>query len=204
MRLAKVVKKTPATMDEALIRFINWKKANNLSDQTILDYTSHVKLLFKRFPDAIESYEKLEVALYEHLGQKDIKPATYNSRLVYLRSFFKWCVEQGILSDNPLAGFKKRKDEGRVVQIDENVLTDLLKLPDKSTYAGLRDYALLRLSLDTGIRPKEAFSLMECDYNYRAYEVVVDAEKAKTRVSRTLHITPQTAQAIDELSGGSS
>ena len=70
-----------------------------------------------------------------------------------------------MLSDNPLAGFKKRNDEGRFVQIDEKVLSDLLLLPDQRTYAGLRDYALLLDFLDTGIRLKEAFSLMEIDYD---------------------------------------
>lgn len=199
MRLTKIKKSAPSTMEEAFVQFINWKKANNLSEQTILDYTTHYNLLMKRFPNAIESFEKLEKSLYEHLGQENIKPATYNNRLVYLRTFFKWCVEQRVLSDNPLEGFKKRKDEGRVVHIDESVLTDLLQLPDQNTYAGLRDFALLLLFLDNGIRPKEAFSLMLSDYNSRACEVTVDADKAKTRMSRTLHIMPQTAKAIDEL-----
>lgn len=199
MRLNKVKKTAPATMEEAFMQFINWKKANNLSEQTILDYTTHVNLFFKRFPTATESYEQLEKSLFEHLGQENIKPATYNNRLVYLRTFLKWCVEQGVLSDNPLDGFKKRKDEGKIVHIDENVLIDLLQLPDQSTYAGLRDYALLLVFLDSGIRPKEAFSLMESDYNGRACELTVDAEKAKTRMSRTLHISPQTAKAIDGL-----
>lgn len=199
MRLTKVKKATPATIEEAFTQFINWKKANNLSEQTILDYTTHVNLFFKRFPDATQSYEQLEISVYAHLGQDNIKPATYNNRLVYLRTFFKWCKEHGVLSDNPLDAFKKRKDEGRVVHIDESVLTDLIQLPDKSTYAGLRDYALLLIFLDSGIRPKEAFSLTVSDYNSRACEVTVDSDKAKTRTSRTLHIMPQTAKAIDEL-----
>lgn len=82
------------------------------------------------------------------MSQDSIKPATNNNRLVYLLTFFKWCVEQGVLSDNPVNGFKKRKDEGRIVRIDETVLSDLLKLPDQSSYAGLRDYALLLIFLD--------------------------------------------------------
>lgn len=198
-RLTKVKKKAPLTMEEALDQFLKWKKANNISEQTILDYTTHVNLLFKRFPDATTSYEMLEKSVFEHLGQDDIKPATYNNRLVYLRSFFKWCVDNDVLSDNPLLDFKKRKDEGRVVNIDEKVLADLILLPDRNTYAGMRDYALLLMFLDCGIRPKEAFSLMESDYNPLACELVVDASKAKTRMSRTLHVLPQTARAIDEL-----
>ncbi|WP_106768265.1 tyrosine-type recombinase/integrase [Paenibacillus faecalis] len=198
-RLTKVKKTAPATLEEAFAQFINWKKANNLSEQTILDYTTHFNLLLKRFPSSTQSYEELEKALFKHLGQEGIKPATYNNRLVCLRSFFKWCVEHAILSDNPLEGFKKRKDEGRVVQIDEKVLSDLIRLPDLTTYVGLRDYALILIFLDTGIRPKEAFGLMESDYNKYALELTVQAQKAKTRTSRTLHIMPQTAKAIDEL-----
>ena len=100
-------------MEEALDRFITWKKANGISDQTILDYTTHVNLFFKRFPVAASSFEQLEKAVIEHLGQDGIKPATYNNRLVYLRTFFNWCGEHEMLSENPLEGFKKRKDEGR-------------------------------------------------------------------------------------------
>ncbi|GFN30436.1 tyrosine-type recombinase/integrase [Paenibacillus xylaniclasticus] len=198
-RLMKVKKVAPTSLDEALIQFLNWKKANGISDQTILDYTTHVNLLFKRFPSAKDSYELLQQSVYEHLGQEKIKPATYNNRLVYLRSFFEWCVEQEVLSENPLAKFKKHKDEGKVVNIDENVLTDLIQLPNKNTYAGLRDYALFLVFLDCGIRPKEAFSLMESDFNSKSCELFVDKEKAKTRMSRTLHITPQTSKAIDDM-----
>jgi site-specific recombinase XerD len=199
MRMTKVKKTAPATMEEALYQFLKWKKANNISEQTILDYTTHVNLLFNRFPSAKNSYEDLEMSVYKHLGQENIKPATYNNRLVYLRSFFKWCMEHEVMSDNPLSDFKKRKDEGRVVNIDENVLTELLMIPNRETYAGLRDYALLLTFLDCGIRPKEAFSLTASDYNSRACELVVDADKAKTRISRTHHVLPQTSKAIDEL-----
>lgn len=59
-RLMKVKKVAPASLDEALAQFLNWKKANGISEQTILDYTTHVNLLFKRFPFAKDSYEKLE------------------------------------------------------------------------------------------------------------------------------------------------
>lgn len=63
------VKRAPATMEEALDRFITWKKANGISDQTILDYSTHVNLLFKKYPDAKESYDQLEQAVVDHLGQ---------------------------------------------------------------------------------------------------------------------------------------
>lgn len=198
VRMSKV-RKAPATMEEALDRFITWKKANGISDQTLLDYTTHVNLLFKRYPDAKHSYDLLEKAVIDHLGQEGIKPATYNNRLVYLRTFFNWCVEHEMISDNPLDGFKKRKDEGRHVSVDEETLSRLIALPNRETFAGLRDYTLFLLFLDCGIRPKEAFSLTEEDFHPRAREMHVDATKAKTRVSRTLPLSPMTVDAIQVL-----
>lgn len=45
-RLTKVEKSAPATMEEAFTQFISWKKVNNLSEQTIPDYTSHNTLIY--------------------------------------------------------------------------------------------------------------------------------------------------------------
>jgi site-specific recombinase XerD len=127
------------------------------------------------------------------------KPAHYNLKLVYLKAFFNWCLQEGIISENPLLQFKKRKDEGRVVNLATDVLSQLIALPDKNTFTGLRDYALLLLTLDTGIRPKEAFYLLPTDINLHALEVYVRAENAKTRISRTLPVMPVSAKVLREL-----
>lgn len=187
------------TLGEALDKFLVWKKAQGVSEQTLLDYSTHVNLLIKRYPTVKDSFDDLQESVFHHLGQANIKPATYNNRLVYLRTFFDWCVDNQVFSLNPLSGFKKRKDEGRIVNIDEDTLRALIELPDRNTFAGLRDYALFLTFLDCGIRPKEAFGLTEPDFNYRAGELYIRSEKAKTRVSRTLHLTSQTAEAIQDL-----
>lgn len=83
--------------------------------------------------------------------------------------------------------------------IDEEMLARLITLPNRETFAGLMDYALFLMFLDCGIRTKEAFGLMEDDFHPRAYEIRIDAAKAKTRVSRTLPLSPITVDAISEL-----
>lgn len=183
---------------DALTEFLELKHVQGLSKQTKSDYTRTVTLLFKRYPDAWESDEKLKLAAYDHLSQ-DIMPATFNNRLTYLRTFFKWCVESGKIGANPLVNIKKRKAESRIVSIEKKVLRDLLSAPDQSTFVGLRDYTLMILTLDTGIRPKEALSLLPCDFNADAREVYVAAKIAKTRVSRTLPISLATIRAIRKL-----
>lgn len=88
-----------------------------------------------------------------------------------------------------LKGLKRRKDEGRIVSIEDDALKRLLELPDKGTFTGLRDYALMLLAMDTGIRLGESLSLIPLDINFRA-------KVSKTRTRRTLPISPATAKAI--------
>lgn len=130
---------------------------------------------------------------------KPCKPAYFNLKQIYLKSFFEWCVKEGIFSDNPLKGFKKRKADNRIVNISDETLTKLLDLPDTTTFAGVRDIALILFTLDSGARPSEAFSLLPTDINLRSLEVCIRSETAKTRISRTLPICPITAKAIGRL-----
>jgi site-specific recombinase XerD len=196
-KVLRIGKKRPTAWEEALEAFLRWKQAQGVRETTLEDYRYHVGKFFRRYPEAYDP-EKLERCVYDYFSDR-MKPATYNIRLEYLRAFFRWCAEQGIFGFNPLAAFKKRRDEGRTVFIEAEDLQRLLALPDTRTFAGLRDYALLLLTLDTGIRPKEAFSLLPQDVNLRGLEVYVRADFAKTKVSRTLPISPVTAEAIRKL-----
>jgi len=197
-KLLRIRRGAPATWGEALEQFLCWKQAQGRRSRTLTDYRKVVGLFFRRHPEAWQGGGKLRAAVYSFFGES-IKPATYNLRLAYLRQFFAWCVREGIFAENPLEGLKKRRDEGRVVSLDAETLQRLLTLPDRRTFAGLRDYALLLLTLDTGIRPKEAFSLLPGDVNLRSLEVYVRAESAKTGAARTLYVSPVTAEAVRKL-----
>ncbi|MCL6447854.1 MAG: tyrosine-type recombinase/integrase [Armatimonadetes bacterium] len=196
-KVLKLRKDVPATWEEALQQFLFWKQGEQKSKRTIEDYRYHVTQFFKHFPDAYNP-KNVRKCVLEYMS-RECKPTTYNLRLIYLRTFFKWAVKEGIFPENPLEGFQKKKDEGRVVDTDTDTLERLLSLPDKTTFSGLRDYALLLLTLDTGIRPGEAFSLLPDDFNFKSLQVTVRRETAKTRTSRTLPILPITANAVREL-----
>ncbi len=186
------------SLEDAVEEFIYFKMAEGRAERTIEDYRRHLRTFFKRFPNAFDP-QKARKCVFEYMTDH-IKPATYNLRLVYLRSFFSWCVSEGILPSDPTEGLKRRKDKGRaIVSVEDDALKLLLELPDRQTFAGLRDYAPILLTLDTGIRSGEALSLIPPDINFRDREVYVRAEVAKTRTRRTLPISPATAKAISKL-----
>ncbi|CAB3391621.1 MULTISPECIES: tyrosine-type recombinase/integrase [Kyrpidia] len=180
---------------DAIEEYLMVRKAEGLRPATLKSQRQVLSLLYLRYP---ETWENPKAGVLKFLSE-DIKPATYNIRTAYLKTFFDWCRKQGYMTENPIEGFKKRKAGHRIVNIEPDVLQRLLQLPDRSTYVGRRDYGLILLQLDTGIRPREAARLLPDDVNLRSGEVYVRAEASKTKVDRTLPISPATVKAIREL-----
>ena len=196
-RVKKVKKQIQASWQDALQNFLYWKQAQGLASRTLDDYRTHVTQFFTRYPQAYQE-ENLEKDIFEYMAQP-VKPATFNIRLVYLKAFFSWCVDENIFSANPLGAFKRKKDQGRIVNIDPDIIKKLISLPDRSTFSGLRDYGLIILTMDTGIRPSEALSLLKTDINPKYNNILIRSEIAKARVSRTLPVSPITLNAIRDL-----
>lgn len=199
-KLTKIVTRFSQHWEEALKLFLKLKEAQGKAPRTLKDYQYHVSLFFSQYPSAWGDFETLRQAILDYFAASaKLAADTYNTRRKCLKAFFRWCVEEGILHSDPMEGIKARKTEGRIRDIPEEILQKLLQLPDRSTYTGLRDYALLLLSLDTGIRPSEALALMPEDINLSSFEVHIRPEVSKTGKPRTLPISPETAAVIRKL-----
>jgi site-specific recombinase XerD len=186
------------TWEEALEAFILFRKAEGFAERTLKDYRYTVSRFFREHPNAWDP-STTRAAVLSFLGQDGIAPATFNIRRKYLKAFFSWLVEEGAFPENPVRGIRTRKAEPRVVQHSADTLQRLLRLPDQSTYCGKRDYALLCLSLDTAIRPAEALSLHIEDVDLQEMIVHIRASIAKTRRSRALPFSLETAKALQAL-----
>lgn len=187
------------TWEQALEQFLLWKLAQGRAPRTIQDYRYHVNWFFSRYPELkLDDEHSLRLSVVEYMAVQ-CKPAYYNLKLASLRGFFEFCRVEGYVSINPTEGLKRRRAEGRTVNIDTGLLKQILALPDQTTFVGVRDYALLLLQLDTGIRPKEALMLLLSDVTIGSSEVRVRADNAKTRQGRTVYISPITVKAIMKL-----
>lgn len=191
-----------STWEEALSSFLLLRKALGNSPRTVRDYKDHVGSFFKASPEVWEtdSWEgkRLRDCVLAYMGRQK-SPATFNLRLTSLKLFFDWAAKEGVLSTNPTEGLRQRKASPRIVNIPEETLSKLLSLPDRSTYAGLRDYCLILLQLDSGIRPGEALSLKVEDIDFRGFTVTVRSVVSKTRTTRTLFLSLATVRALKEL-----
>lgn len=94
-------------------------------------------------------------------GQGIVAPATYNQRLAILSSFYSYAQKHGLLASNPIARVERRpvQSYAAATALDYAELKRRLAAIDRSTLAGLRDYALLATGLQVGRRVSELASL---------------------------------------------
>jgi site-specific recombinase XerD len=91
-------------------------------------------------------------------GRNNPAPATHNRHLAVLSSFYAFCRKRGLLlGENPI-GLVERRQVQSYAGIEALAPADVrprLASIDRSTLAGLRDYALLNCALATGRRVAE-------------------------------------------------
>lgn len=92
---------------------------------------------------------------------------TRNARLAAIRSFFRFAIleEPGHagICQRVIAIPSKRTERRLVTSLDRTEIEAVLAQPDRTTWLGRRDHALLFLALQTGLRVSELVGLRCCD-----------------------------------------
>lgn len=107
-------------------------------------------------------------AFLEHLETKRANSArTRNVRLAAIHSFFNYCAlrhpEHAGLIARVLAIPSKRAEKRIVTFLQPEEVKALLESPDRTTWAGRRDHALLLCAAQTGLRVSELIALTNAD-----------------------------------------
>ncbi|WP_257206411.1 tyrosine-type recombinase/integrase [Bacillus cereus] len=75
----------------------------------------------------------------------------------------------------------------------------LLKQPDQRTYARFRDYVLMMLLADTGMRISEALNLQQEDIDFKTNVIELKGTSTKNRKTRYVSISQKTSKLLREL-----
>ena len=107
-------------------------------------------------------------AFLDHLeADRHNSPRTRNARLAALRSFFRYAAlrhpEHAALIARVLAIPSKRCDRAEVCYLDRAEADALVAAPDRRTWTGRRDHALLDVAIQTGLRVSELTGLRNQD-----------------------------------------
>jgi len=119
-------------------------------------------------------------------------PATMQGYVKAIKLLFKWLVEEEVIGRNPALRLHKPTDARHVVVTFSHAhLHALFGACDLSTSLGFRDYVLMLVLLDTGVRVSELCGLTLDDVHEGYFKVF-----GKGRKEREVGVSPTTAKFL--------
>lgn len=130
-----------------------------------------------------------------HLTERGAAAKTISSRYQAVRSFFDWLATEAELDESPVRKVARPKAQEPEIQVPtiEELKAVLATASDVRSFADVRDVAVIRLWLDTGLRRSELAALSVADVNLTDGEVSV---MGKGRKPRTVAYGNATAKAL--------
>jgi integrase/recombinase XerD len=138
-------------------------------------------------------------AFLDHLEhQRGNSARTRNARLAAIHSLFRFAAhrhpEHAHDIQRVLAIPPKRFDRALVTYLEEPEIDALLDTPDRATWTGRRDHALLVLAIQTGLRASELTGLRRADLQLATGACV--SCHGKGRKDRATPLTAQTVAVL--------
>ncbi|MYL30746.1 tyrosine-type recombinase/integrase [Halobacillus halophilus] len=178
------------SFQDSLELFLDDCKIRNLRPHTINYYRNELNVYYKHLreqdidptPSKVTSdiIKKHVILFMKEQGKKTV---TINTRLRAIRSYFNFLHREKYLKTNPMYSVKLLKDREAIVDtFTNNQLNDLLRQPDLHTFIGVRDYTIMLLLLETGLRANEVSNLSIHDIKLK--EGVLHVRHSKTYYQR--------------------
>lgn len=180
----------PSTLQHHLHRFIAYLQyEKGASPYTIKNYGAEIQefIDFAAGEDATD-WPAVDVPLIRRyllwLSGRNLAQASIARRLSELRSFGQYLVRNGEIAQNPFRQVSLPKLPERLPRYLEYAeVLAMLRVPDVSTPAGLRDRAILEVMYASGIRVSEVVGLNVGDYEREEARVRVWGKGAKERIA---------------------
>lgn len=173
---------------DAFLQYISVER--RLASRTVDEYASDLNL-FASFLEStlqisdIESVSHLEIREWQmQLAADGIVANTIKTKLVVLRSFFKFLRREGIVGVDIMAKVATPKTPRHLpvffTEKETAKIYDDVQFPDD--FEGRRDQLLLRLLYETGIRRAEVLGLTEGSVDFCAKSLKVLGKRDKERI----------------------
>jgi integrase/recombinase XerC len=190
------------TLEKGLATFLNTLSGKNRSSATIRAYQTDIAQFISFLPANNVSIhtpaevEKIDVMEYlSALAKRELTGIARARKMSAIREYFRFLEGVGVITKTPTTGIEtpKREKNGRqVLRPDE--YTKMLSLAG----ANPRDYAVLQVFLQTGIRVSELASLTEDDIDFVKPSITV---RGKGSVQREIALEKKGIHALKSYLG---
>lgn len=165
--------------------FYDFLVASNMRKNSIEAYNRDVKALIKWLSDqnvsAIHQLRADHISDYlDHLEKSGKSSATISRQVTVVRSFCRFLTEKGT-TVNIVALNRKRPvvEKKAVLILTKAEVQKMLLQPNSKTSMGLRDYLMLRMMYETGIKVSEIISLTISNVDLKRKRVTCHTDYAQ-------------------------
>lgn len=174
------------SFEDAVELFIKDGKIRNIREHTVKYYQNELRA-FKMILDeqGVTTYPgeitpdiiRENVILYLR-ENKELKITSINSRLRAIRAFFNYLARENYITKSPMKNISLVRDRKAVIMtFSVPQLNDLLNRPDLKTFTGVRDYTIMLLLVETGIRANELVGLKITDIQWHDSTLLIRNSK---------------------------
>ncbi len=176
-------------------------RAGNRAAGTIRNYLSTLRVWCdwldgqKDAPATVADVRKEHIARWVAERAETEAPETVLTRHRHLRAFFKWAEREEIIDKNPMATLREPNTplQPPPVLTDEQLRAIFSTTRADKTFAGIRDYAILAVLADTGMRVGELVGMTVDDIEFDEGTVEVTG---KGRRRRRVAFGPKAGKAL--------
>ena len=122
---------------------------------------------------------------------------TINNYLRNMSAFFNWCVEEGLILRSPVKRRDYIKVERRPLEfVSDEDFRKLLRNMNTASFSEYRDYIIIQLLLDTGMRINECLMIQVTDVNLPKRYIYLPAENTKGKKGRHVFFSDKMATQL--------
>lgn len=172
----------------------NIKDATLVTEQEIRDYILHLQERGKYTVVAKEDSRKWNNPHERTDLGKPISKSTINNYIRNIKVFFNFLDEYDMLRKNPVTKIKQLKNPRKSKEfISDRDFNKLIKCLDLSKFSEYRDYTIIQLIIDTGMRLGECLLLKSDDISIDERYILLQAENTKGKAERTVFFSNEMA-----------
>ena len=178
-------------MEKLIQKYKEYLVSQNYSIHTLRAYLGDVEQFFefikKFFPDEKIDVEVINKSMFrdflQHLSEQKDGNRTLARKVISIKAFFSYLIQNNFTAHNPLIEIKIPKFEKHAATfLTENDMRFVLQIPDKEDALGIRNLAILELLYSTGIRIGELAGLKVKDVDFKQDQIKVLGKRSKMRI----------------------
>lgn len=203
-RTKQLRQKTMSSYEQTLRLFQRWlkeelciEKVNEVTEPIIRKYLDSIMERGKYSFYADDSGKEKNFPSRRRDYRQTVSAVTLNNYIRNLRVFFNWLERDYTIAKNPMRKIQQLKVNRRAKEyLSDDDFKKMIATFDKSYFSEYRDYTMIYLMLDTGMRLGECTELLEGDISLHNRKIYLRAEITKGRKDRSVYFSDKTEHIV--------